>query len=399
MLKKLRRRFFCINMAIVAGMLLIIFGLVLHFTASDLERQSNAMLVSAAQGSMQRPGDQKVQLPYFTIQFNIWGEVTASGNTHYDLTDSEFLQELIQEVYTSNQASGKISRYSLKYMVLSGSTVQKIVFLDVSSQNAALMTLLESCIVIGVLALAIFAFISVLLARWAVKPVEQAWQQQKQFVSDASHELKTPLAVILSNTELLQGGDCDQDVRRQYAENIYKSSTQMRRLVESLLELARADNGQLRSAFSQMDLSKTISDGVLPFEAMFFENGLQLSSQIQDGIQIRGSAAHLGQLVGILLDNAQKYSAPGLVQLKLMRHGKNQCILTVSNPGTPIPRGELKRIFERFYRTDSARGNTGSFGLGLSIAQRIVTEHGGQIYAESNATGNCFTVILPCLPE
>lgn len=397
MLKKLRLRFFCTNMAIVAGMLLIIFGLVLHFTANDLEKQSSAMLAAAAQGTQQRPSDQKVQLPYFTVQFNIWGEVVASGTTHYDLTDNDFLQELIQYVYTANSTTGTLSKYDLKYMVLSGNTVQKIVFLDISSQKAAMTSLWESCIVIGVLALGIFAFISILLARWAVRPVERAWQQQKQFVSDASHELKTPLAVILSNTELLQSAGSEET--QKYTDNILASSTQMRHLVESLLELARGDNGQIRAAFSQVDLSKTVSDYVLPFEPLFFENGLMLESDITTGIYMQGSAGHLGQLVGILLDNAQKYSAPGLVQLKLKRHGKNQCALTVSNPGTPIPKEELKKIFERFYRSDTSRENTGSFGLGLSIARQIVQEHGGQIYAQSNETGNCFTAILPCQSE
>ena len=111
-----------------------------------------------------------------------------------------------------------------------------------------------------------------------------------------------------------------------------------------------------------------------------------------------GSEQYLHQLVDILLDNAGKYSAPGIVAVDLQRQGRGQCLLTVANPGEPIATEDLKRIFERFYRTDKARSRTGSFGLGLAIAQSVVQEHGGRIWAESNVTGNRFCVLLPCNP-
>ena len=113
---------------------------------------------------------------------------------------------------------------------------------------------------------------------------------------------------------------------------------------------------------------------------------------------LKGSAMHLRQVLEILLDNAQKYSAPGTVDICLQRHGRNQCLLSVSNPGNPIPQEDLEAIFQRFYRVDSARTHSGSFGLGLAIAQRIAQEHGGQIWAQSNKTGNRFSVLLPCYP-
>ena len=397
MLKKLRLRFIGINMAIVTGMLLIIFGLVFQFTQTDLESKSDTMLQTLTQ-SAREPGNvsRNVQLPYFILQVNTWGEVIASGNTHYDISDKEFVQELIQYVYTADQSTGLMEKYDLKYSVVSGAGIQKLCFLDVSSQQVALTSLLQTSILIGVFALAAFTFISILLARWAVKPVDRAWQQQKQFVSDASHELKTPLTVIMSNTELLQNEDCDTESRQRFTDSILSSAKQMRSLVEGMLELARADNGQIRTSFDTVDMSKTVFDSVLPFEPVFFENGMVLEYIVEPDIQLTGSAQHLRQLTDILLDNARKYSDPGMVELRLCRHGRNQCLLTVSNPGNPIPKDDLKKIFERFYRADSARTSSGSFGLGLSIAQRIVQEHGGQIWAESNPTGNRFCVTLPC---
>lgn len=394
MLKKLRRRFVCINMAIVTGMLLIIFGLVIHFTNLDLDAQSDAMLQRVAQSALDPNGyEPNASLPYFTLRFNSFGQVVASGKTHYDITDREFLDEIIELIYKKNKNTGYLDDYSLKYTVVTSPMVQVIAFVDVSSQQSTMLTLLQVSILITFAALAVFTLISILLARWAVKPVDQAWQQQKQFISDASHELKTPLTVIISNAELLQSNDCDNQM---CADNILTSSKQMRHLVEGMLELARADNGQIETHFEVTDLSKAVSDSVLLFEPVFYECGLHLVSTVEPDIQVFGSFRHLHQLTDILLDNAQKYSAPGIVDIKLRRQGKNQCLLTVSNPGNPIPQEELEAVFQRFYRSDTARSTSGSFGLGLSIAQRITEEHGGKIWAESNATGNRFNVLLPC---
>ena len=399
MLKTLRKRFIFINMVIVTAMLLIIFGLIFHFTKADLNSKSDQMLQHLSQNSWDSGTiDPDMKLPYFTLQINTWGEVFASGNTHYDISDTQFVEELIQLVYENGKVTGTIEKYNLKYTVTRSLTSQRICFVDVSSNKTALASLLQTSFLTGLIALAAFAFISIMLAHWAVKPVERTWQQQQQFVSDASHELKTPLTVIISNAELLQSADYDAEEYQQFTQNILSSSRQMRHLAEGLLDLARADNGQIRTDFETVCLSKLVSDSILPFEPVFFENGMVLENAVEPDIMLHGSSQHLRQLTDILLDNAQKYSSPGVVELQLRRTGKNQCLLTVSNPGTPIPKNELGKIFRRFYRADTARTNTGSFGLGLSIAQRIVQEHGGDIWAESNETGNRFNVLLPCKP-
>ncbi len=397
MLKKLRKRFVLITMAIVTGMLLIIFGLVIHFTNLDLNAQSDALLQQIAQNALDPNGrEPNSPLPYFTLRFNTFGQVVASGKTHYDITDGEFLDTLISKIYDINQNTGYLEDYSLKYTVVTSPMVQVIAFVDVSSQHDSMLSLLQVSILTTISALAVFTFISILLARWTVSPVDKAWKQQKQFISDASHELKTPLTVIISNAELLQSEDCHQTLS---TENILSASRQMRHLVEGMLELARADNGQIASHFETTDVSKSVSDSILPFDPVFFESGLKLESFIEPNILVHGSVGHLRQLTDILLDNAQKYSGPGIVEIKLSRQGKNQCLLTVSNPGNPIPSDELESIFQRFYRSDTARTSPGSFGLGLSIAQRITEEHGGKIWAESNPSGNRFNVLLPCYPK
>lgn len=402
MLKKLRVKFVLINMGIVAAMLVIIFSLVFHFTKSDLDKQSYATLQSLCRsvqqpGGMIRPGDD-VQLPYFVVQISIHGDVVASGNTYLNLSDEGLVQELIQTVYTADSASGYIEQYDLLYGKVHDLGHQKIVFVDISSQNAALSSLVQVSVLIGVVSLVVFLGFSILLAGWAIRPVEKAWQQQRQFVSDASHELKTPLTVIMSNAELLQDADCAGENRQQFIESILTMSRHMRALVEGLLELARADNGKVRSCFEKLNVDAVITDAVLQFEPVFYERGLLLESSIQPDIRCVGSRQHLHQLVDILLDNAAKYSAPGIVSVRLQRQGRSRCLLTVSNPGEPIPQEDLTRIFERFYRADQARSRTGSFGLGLSIAKSIVQEHSGKIWAESNTTGNQFCVLLQCEP-
>lgn len=395
MLKKLRQKFVLVNMIIVACMLLVIFGLIFQYTKSELDRESHAALQALSQ-STQRPDIHGVQLPYFVLQVSIHGAVSVSGSSYYDLTDQAFIQELIQYVYTADQTTGFVEKYDLRYAVVPGMFAQNLIFVDVSGHRAALNSLVQSCVLVGLVALAAFFVISVLLARWAVKPVEKAWQQQKQFISDASHELKTPLTVIMSNAELLQNPEFPPENQTQFANSILVMTHQMRNLVEGMLELARADNGQVRKAFEKLDLSKEANDTLLPFEPLFFEKGLLLESDIQPGIIINGSRSHLRQVVEILLDNAAKYSAEGVVQVRLQRQGRGQCLFSVSNPGMPISQEDLERIFERFYRVDAARSRTGSFGLGLSIARTIVSEHNGKIWAESNATGNRFCVLLPC---
>lgn len=399
MLKKLRLKFVLINMVIVAVMLTAIFATVYRLTEADLKTQSVSALRSLTQ-SAQLSGvigrNEDVRLPYFVMQISLRGEIVAQGNTYLDLSDGELLKEL-SETVLSGAEIGRIPAYNLLYSRLQPDLRGWVViFVDETGQKAALESLVKGCVFIGFAALIAFFGISILLARWAVKPVEKAWQQQKAFISDASHELKTPLTVIMSNAELLEAPDCPEENRQRFTGSILTMSQHMRKLIESMLELSRTDDGRVKMTFGHIDLSVLTEEVVLPFEPMFFEKGLMLESQIQPGICITGSEQYLRQVVEILLDNAAKYSAPGIVELALQRQGRGKCLLTVSNPGNPIPKAALKRIFDRFYRVDEARSRTGSFGLGLSIAQGIVREHNGKIWAQSNETGNCFSVLLPC---
>ncbi|ETP73199.1 histidine kinase [Lachnospiraceae bacterium JC7] len=278
-----------------------------------------------------------------------------------------------------------------------GKSNRIIVFADVSSEIATMKNLTRNCFFSGLLSFIVFLVIAMFFARWSVKPVEDAWIQQRQFVSDASHELKTPLSVILTDAEMLRSRDFDEEKKKQFADNILTMSHQMRGLVESLLQLARVDNGAIQKAPEQMiDLSQMVSNEVMTFEVMFFEKGLMLTEDVEKGISIKGAPQYIKQVIEILLDNAQKYSFPnGTVEVSLKKSGSHRCLLSVADPGEKISDEDLKNIFKRFYRIDEARAMNHSYGLGLSIAQNIVKDHKGRIWAESKNGINTFRVELP----
>ncbi|MDU1325008.1 MAG: HAMP domain-containing sensor histidine kinase [Clostridiales bacterium] len=398
MIKRLRIKFVCINMTIVTIMLCVIFGLVLHFTSVSMEKESIEMMQSVALDPLQLgipgKGASGVRLPYFALQLGPGGELLASGGGYYDLTDRALLNELIS--LSSVQKTGVLSDYGLRYVRVVTPTMQCIVFADMSSEINTINNLLQNCLLIGAASFIIFLMISILLARWAVKPVAVAWEQQRQFVSNASHELKTPLTVILSNAQMLAENVEDPELRKRMTASILTVSQQMKDLVTKLLNSAQVDQGIGAMQFSAVDLSHTVTNALLPFAPIFYEQGMELDSVVQDDIWVQGSQPHLIQVVNILLDNAQKYGVEhGHTRVTLRQQGKKSCLLTVANEGKALSGQELKNIFKRFYRADAARERTGSYGLGLSIAEGIVQAHRGKIWAESKDGVNTFLIQLP----
>ena len=401
MLKKLRVRVICSIMAIVTVMLLAIVFTVVHFTRTNLEQESLRIMQSIAADPMQLgtySEEQNGEFPYFALQIGRRNEVLAINGGYFDLSDEQVLQDLLLQTLESEESEGELPEYHLRYCRRVTWDSCTIAFADMSGVEATVKRVLRACAGIGIASFLAFLLISILLARWMVKPVETSWQQQRQFISDASHELKTPLTVILTNAELLEAPDYDQEAKSRFAANIHTMATQMRGLVEDLLDLARVDGGMTRAVWEQVDYSALLSEAVLPFEPVYFESGLELVSDVEPGITVHGSADHLRRVAEILLDNARKYSDPGKVSLTLRRQGKNQCTLCVENPGAPIDPQDLQNIFKRFYRADSARSRDGSYGLGLPIAEGIVNAHGGRIWAASAGGMNRFYVTLPTVP-
>lgn len=400
MIKKLRIKFVAINMSIVTILLCVILGLVFYFTSANLEQESLRMMQSIATQPFHLgvPGEmgENVRLPFFTLRLNPRGELVEAGGGYYDLSDSDLLDDLIQDVLASPKSFGVLSKYNLRYYRVETPVNPCVVFADISSERATLQNLSQTCLLIGGIGFLLFLWGSILLSKWAVRPVEQAWKQQ-QFVAAASHELKTPLAVIMTNAELLQSAEYSEEKQKGFLQGIVTMSGQMRNLIEQMLELVRTDNAQAKCVFRDVDLSKLADYAAMTFEPVLFEKGLKLFTQVDEKIHVSGDESQLRQLVDILLDNAGKYSNEnGSVWVTLHKKGKEHCVLQVINEGPSLSKEELVQIFQRFYRADPARSRNGSFGLGLSIAESIVKQHQGKIWAESQNGRNCFSVVLPC---
>ena len=399
MIKKLRIKFVIINMVMMTVMLCVILGMLYNFTQNNLVTENVSMMKTIAANPFQMglPGEYSsdVQLPYFSLQIGHRGELISTGGGYFDLSNTELLKELIERSLGSGRETGVVAEYNLRFYQTQNPAGTILVFTDMSSEQSTLSNLMETSIFIGILSLFGFLLISVFLSRWAIKPVEKAWVQQKQFVADASHELKTPLTVIMTNSELLQNPDYTPEDKEQFSKSIFAMARQMRYLVERMLELARADNQQKQLVMTPVNLSKVIADAAISFEGVFFEKGLSLDSRIEPGICVNGNVQALQQVMDILLDNARKYSyTAGETVVQLHSTGYNKCRLSVTNPGPEIAQEDLTNIFRRFYRVDKARSRDGSFGLGLPIAQNIIEQHHGKIWAESRSGYNTFNVEL-----
>lgn len=399
MLKKLRLKFILINMTIVTLMIGAILGLLYISTSRNLERESIQMMQSLAMNPMQmlppNPDIPKpdVRLPYFSVQFSSIGEIMSTSGGFFDLSDDTYLQEVVNAAQESSLQSGVLKDYHLRYFRIETPMGQSIMFADMTSEQATLRGLIRTSSMVGSFAFFVFLAISILLSYWAVKPVEKAWKKQKQFVADASHELKTPLTVIMTDAELLHAPDCPESDIKPLSDSILTMTSQMRGLVENLLDLARIDNGSVKEEFRIISFSDIVSEAIFVFEPVFFEMGLPLRYEIEPEIHINGIPSHLRQLINILLDNATKYASPnGETVVKLSSNSQKRCLLEVSNQGDPITSDDLPHLFERFYRQDKARSMNHSYGLGLSIAQSIAWEHHGKIWAISDNGYNRFYV-------
>lgn len=411
MIQKLRHKFVFILMSVVTLILLGVFVSILLFTQNSnrrageamLEQALEAQLSEAAPGLPQGGGDWRPEgkkppanrIPFLLAEVSPAGEVSVLVNQLHFFEESE-AESLLKVILRSGKPRGVSQDDSLRWLQSEDGT--KIALADISMEQEMLRTLVMSALFIGLLALTAFFFISLFLARWAVRPVELAWQQQRQFVADASHELKTPLTVILSNAEMLRTSrSCTDEKSARRLEHIHAEAKQMKRLVEDLLTLARADSAEAPRAQASVNLSDLAMNTALSYEALVFDAGKTLDYEICEGLSVDGDGQSLGQLLAILMDNALKFCPPGgTIRISLQRAEKSGLRLTVYNDGPPIAAQDLPHLFERFYQADASRSTHGSFGLGLSIAQSIVRAHRGRIWAESKPEGgNYFYVSLP----
>lgn len=409
MIRKLRLKFVAVCMAMVTAVLAVVCFAIfaaLRGNVEDLSRQVLHRVIQEADlPGGKKPevgveiGGDRVLLPYFTV--SVWpgggeGRYTAyvTGGTYSALEDTEELAAILEDCLNQGPPEGIVRDYGLRYLRQDNGLYRKLAFVDMSMESRLLREMMGSYLVIALAAFLLLLGVSAILALWATNPVERAWSQQKQFLSDASHELKTPLTVILSNAELLSALPLEERPAR-WTDNILSESRQMKDLVEEMLTLARADNLARPAVLAEVSLSDAAEDCALAFEPVAFEAGKPLTYTVAEGVSVLGDGAKLRRLISILLDNAVKYGAEGGTITLTLEKADRQARLTVSNPGEPIPAEQLSRLFERFYRADASRGEKSGFGLGLSIAAVIAQEHKGTLKAESGREGTRFVFTVP----
>ena len=394
MIRKLRLKIVGISVVTVAVVLVSALVILALSTRSQMAQSSEARLYKALEGKLDKselPGSSG--LPCFVAEVYSGGTIRLSGSSYYNLQDEEMVLHIVQAALEREDDSGVLGDYSLRYLRRIGVVSVRIAFTDCTMEQATMRSLLLRSGLVALAALAVLAGLSYCLAGLVVGPVKRAWQEQKQFVSDASHELKTPLTVILSSSELAAE---EQDVQRtkQYVEGIHAESLRMKALVEDMLTLARTESGT-RPETEAVDLSDTVLESVLAFEPVAFESGRELVYDIQPELTVMGSGVQLRRLTDILLDNAVKYAAEGTPIRLLLRQEGRCAALRVENRGETIPAEKLRHIFDRFYRADESRSGGEGFGLGLAIAQSIAQSHGGSIGCASEEGVTRFIVTLP----
>ena len=342
--------------------------------------------------------DRKPQevIPCFVVGYDHEGTLYARGPRYYDLSDEAKLKQLVEQARETGDPHGLLTDHYLRFLRLDGICGEAYAFTDVSSEMDAMIRLIHQVVWICLLALVGFFLISLAVSRWATSPTERVLEQQRQFIADASHELKTPLTVILTNAELVSEGEGSPEEEKRATEHILTMARQMRGLVEELLDLARVNNGIRMEQKAPVDLSRVVEDQVLLFEPVYYEAGRELQSSVEPGIGLMGAEERLRQVVDILLDNGCKYSHPDtVITLKLSRASCKKCLLTVESRGDSLTDQECRDIFQRFYRREAHRSMNHSYGLGLSIARTVVREHRGKIWAESENGVNTFSIRLP----
>ena len=309
---------------------------------------------------------------FYTVAVSYEGDVLEIINEPPTVYSDNDLEKMARDIIKDGESGGTEDNLTFLNMDKNGYIL--VAFMDNTVVNESAMTLFRYTLIFGGIAMVLFFFVSVFLARKIVGPLEESYQKQKQFISDAGHELKTPVSVVSANAELLSRELGDN----QWLANIQYENERMGMLVGQLLDLARTEN--VMPQMEHIDLSRLVDGEVLPFESVAFEKGLVLNSFVTGGIAVVGNSTQLKQLTSILLDNAIRHSkTEGEVRLSLTReHGIAE--LSVVNSGDEIPIEHREQIFERFYRADPARnGEDRHYGLGLAIAKAIVNTHHGHI--------------------
>ena len=397
MINKLRKKIFWI---IQISLTIIILGIIILFTTSSYDNtiKSSTMFIDRIEVKEEIRIDKSIDvtepkelmnpfLPDIEGVYRLQIKDNTIVSESDDVTDE--IRNYVTKLNQKNSKEGYIGRYIYKIRVY-GNNGKEITLMENEDAIKRLKKTIISAIVIGFVGIIAIYIIAQRISRTIVKPVEESFEKQKQFVSDASHELKTPLAVIEANSDVLQ----DKIGENKWITYIQKEVQSMNKLVNDLLVLAKMENTNSGN-IQKFDLSKEVQMSVAVFESMIFEKEIKLKTNIEKEIYFNGDKEDIKHIVSIILDNAIKHTEKNKKIIVNCSKEKNDVKLEIKNQGNPIPKGEEEKIFERFYRVDKARNrNEKRYGLGLAIAKEIVDKYDGTIKASSKDGFTSFEVKL-----
>ena len=378
MFDKLKLRLISINMALLTTVFIVIFSVIFTITSNNINREINVNLNALIHDS-KRPIPHSVNI---VVELSNNGTIKKQFKSYEVRTNNDTLQSVVNKILESGKDSGKIDISSNTYSYLKGNSRfgTKIAFMERSQYDNMLFQLLKTLVLIGFISLIVLLFISIYLTNKSIVPIKETFEKQKQFIADASHELKTPLAIIKTNTSLVLSHPYDT-IKNQskWINYINLQTDRMSELISEMLSLAKMDAAENKLPLSPINISKIVESMILMFDAVIYENNIELETNISKNLFINGDKE------SIIMDNAIKHTNKnGNITVSLFSD-KNKVKMIIRNTGEGIAHEHLERIFERFYRVDSSRDReTGGYGLGLSIASSIVKQHKGKIYAKSN---------------
>ncbi|MDD3839323.1 MAG: HAMP domain-containing sensor histidine kinase [Clostridia bacterium] len=397
MFDKLRNRFLWFTMGILTLIFLIIFTIVFISTAAKAQQQLNMTL-----NDVMHIPNHKISIHSPLHASSISVEINHEGDILDILSlvkiNTQTLTETLEKIVCSNDYEGTVNMGGNRFAYLKKDMPFgfKIVLVSRAMYDDTIKNLLITLIFVGFFSLGILFLISWFFANKAIKPVKMAFEQQKQFVADASHELKTPLTIINTNLDLISSNSNETvDEQHKWIGYIYEQIDRMSKLINDMLILARVDEHEIIS--SRVNFSDILNNALLYFEVALYEQDINLKQDVCENIYVSGDPISLEKLVYILLENALKYSPRGEEVSVELTYEKSKLLLKVKNTGVGISREHIDKIFDRFYRVNSARTQrSGGYGLGLAIAKAIVNQHNGYIWAKS--TYKSYTEFIIELP-
>lgn len=341
-----------------------------------------------------------------------WKNFIRTQGTALDLEDigycvfqiDDYKQPHILFQTFTNKTDEELLRYAKKYSLTWKKTHQTYKYIYIYKLRKKQLMLISSapalqatipaivlCIFLLFGGLILFTFSSRIISRWLTQPIEDMISSEKKFISNASHELKTPLAVIRANTQLLQK---EISADNKHLEYIHQETERMIVLVNKMLTLVRLDTAQNQAQPKRFRVDEALYDIIYPMESVAYEKKIRMTVDIQKEMYIDGIEDRIQNLLSILLNNAISYTPEyGEIVIRAYIQAK-KFYLKVSNSGDPIPEEIRDRLFERFFRADEAREDNGHYGLGLSIASSIAANHGGRIRVDYEHHKNVFSVVL-----